>query len=157
MPKPGMEAELDEVGGEPGLGRGDAEIGDQGQTQPGADSGALHGGDDRLLGREQPHRLFVERIDARHALAADAGGRGEVGAGAERLAGRHQHADAQRTIGVDVLQRIGQLAHQLDADEVVRRPAHFEQGHMSVDAGGDFAVLVFHRFDPRRLRATTHL
>ena len=60
-----MEAELDEIGGEPRLGRGDPEVGDQRQAQARADRRALHRGDDRLRHGEQPHRLVIERIDAR--------------------------------------------------------------------------------------------
>ena len=56
-----MEAQLHEVGGEPRLGRGDPEVGHQRQAQARADRRALHRRHDRLLDREQPHRLVVER------------------------------------------------------------------------------------------------
>ena len=91
----GMKAELDEVGGEARFGRRDAEIGDQREAETGADRRALDRGDDRLLRREQPHGLDIERIDARSAPDCRCRSARQIGAGAEILAGGRKHADAQ--------------------------------------------------------------
>ena len=67
-----MDAELDEVRGEAGLGGRHAEVGDQRESETSADCGALNRGDDGLLTSEQPHAFDVERIlaGARRRLAA---------------------------------------------------------------------------------------
>lgn len=148
-----VEAQLDEVGDEPGLRRGDAEVGDEGQAQPRADRRALHGGDDGLFDREQPHRLVVERADGVHPLGPDAAGRGEVGPGAEHLAGGGQHNGAHAVVVVQPLHLVGQRLHQFDADVIVRRPVDGDRGHEAL--AFDFDFLVAHRVPPIRLRATT--
>ncbi len=89
-----MEAELGEIRGKARFGAGDAEIRGDGEAQPAADGGAMHGGDDRLLVAEDAHRLHIEMVDRqiRGGIALRllflllAFGIGEVGAGAERLA-----------------------------------------------------------------------
>jgi hypothetical protein len=155
-PEARVEAELDEVGGEAGVRRGDAEVGHHRQAEARADGRALHGGDDRLLRREQPHGLLVERID--RAQAAGAFAAHQVGAGAEVLALGLQHRAAQLDLGVDRVERVGEIAHELHGDVVVRRPV--DRHHRHVAVGGHphmFAEGFSHRLVPRRLRATTHL
>jgi len=138
MPKPGWKPSLTKLAA-------NLEIGHQGEAEARAHRRALDRRHDRLLGREQAHRLLVERIDPRHARAADAGGRGQIRPGAERLAGGAQNADAQGLVGVDIVQGVGQVAHQLDADEIIRRPINLQQGHMPLNASGNLSVLVFHQ------------
>ena len=70
-----MKAEAIEIGAEPRLLTGHAEIADEGETEPAADSRAMHRRDDRFSGAEQPDRLFVQ-VTAGSAAAALADGAG---------------------------------------------------------------------------------
>ncbi len=56
-----VQSEPAEVRDEAGGRAGDAEIGDQRQPEAAADRCAVHGGDDRCVGREQARRLLVQR------------------------------------------------------------------------------------------------
>ena len=84
-------------------------------------------------------------------LATASDRRDQIGAGAETLAGRHQHARPQVAFGVDVAERVGQVAHQLDADVVVRRPVDLQQRDMPVAAQRYLAVAFLHRFVPSKI------
>ena len=64
QPEAGMKAEPGEIGAEARLRAGDAEIRHHGKAKPAADRRAMHGGDDRLLGAEQPVALDIERRTA---------------------------------------------------------------------------------------------
>jgi hypothetical protein len=125
-----VEAELGEIRREARLGAGDAEVGRAGDAETAADGGAMHGGDDRLPGAKQTHRLLIEMV----GRAAADGGRlvvplriVEVRAGAERLALRAQHHGADAVVLVELFHGSGDLLDQLHIEEVVRRPLHFDR------------------------------
>ncbi len=68
----GVKPQLDEIGREPGLGAGNAEIGGQRQPQTGTDRRALDHGDNGLAGREQADRLVVKLAQRVVAAGAEA-------------------------------------------------------------------------------------
>src|SRR5476649_2233600 len=97
-----MEAEPREIGGKARLRAGDAEIRHHGKAEPAADRRAVHRGDNRLLGAEQPvaleiemlHRLFAVELAGPLAFLVERAAVAEIGAGAKRLALRGQHNGA---------------------------------------------------------------
>ena len=131
-----VDAEFDEVGSEPRLGSGDAEVGHQREAQAAADGGALNGADDRGLVREEAHRFPVEAAggipESILAKIAPLGafsppgarvGAGKVGSGTERLALGRQHDGAAIGAVVQHLESVPDLADKNLVEEVVRRPA----------------------------------
>ena len=83
----GVKAEPVEIGAEPRLLAGDAEIGDEREAEPAADRGAVDRADNRLLRAEQADRLLVEMPSGAAAAAflhrAGIHALREIGAGAE--------------------------------------------------------------------------
>ena len=144
-----MKTELGEVRRKTRLGAGDAEIRRDRQAKPAADRGAMHGGDERLPGAEDAHRLHIEMIDRQVGRRIALGllflflpvRVAEIGAGAERLALRRQHRGADFDVLVEFLQRIRDLVDQRDVEEIQRRPADFDQADMAVLLDADVSVL----------------
>src|SRR5690606_35264381 len=156
QPETRMDAELDEVGAEARVRTGDAEVRKHGKTEAAADRRALDRSDHRLLVREQPDGLLVQRIaPARRRTVQHRGlAPSEVGAGAKRLALRAEQYHASFGGRVDVAQRIRKVADQRMVEEVVRWTLDLQRHDMVLQAGGDVAVAVLeHRLNPHaRLR-----
>ncbi len=125
-----MKAETVEIGAEPRLLAGDAEIGDEGEAEPAADRRTLHRGDDRLFGAEEPDRLLVEVLAgaAAGALGDRAGIHAlrKIGAGAERAALGGKHDRPAIRVGVEPLERLADLGDERAVEEIMRRPAHLD-------------------------------
>jgi hypothetical protein len=104
----------------------------------------MHGGDDRLLGAEQPHGFLVEVVGR---LAADrralllAFRIVEIGAGAERFALGAENHRADAVVLVELLHRRRDLLDQLHVEEVVRRPLDLDLAD-EVRGLGDADILV---------------
>jgi hypothetical protein len=83
-----------------------------------------------------------------------------IGAGTEILPGGAQHGDAHVLLDIDNVERIGQVAHQLDADVIVRRPVNLQHRDVVLAPERDVAELVFHAYSaaccclPRRSTGT---
>ena len=129
-----MEAEPGEVGAEARLGAGDAQVRHQRQAEAAADRRAVNGADDGLGGAVQAYGLDVEvaglaGLGFLHQHVLHVGAVAELGAGAERGALRRQHDGAAGVVLVERLAGVGDLADQLDVEEVVRRPADLDGRH----------------------------
>src|SRR5262245_17668480 len=101
----------------------------------------MHCGDDRLLRREQSHRLNIERV---HSAASDTARCRKISARAEALPGRTKHVDAKVALLVDIEQCIRQIAHQLHADMVVWWPVNRQHRDMTLTLERHFTILRFH-------------
>src|SRR5271155_493733 len=64
-----MDANLDEIRSKTRLGRGDAEIRDEGQPEAAADRRSLNRRNHRLLASEEPHRFEIKWVAALRRLA----------------------------------------------------------------------------------------
>ena len=126
-----MKSEPGEVGGEPRLRAGDAEVRHHRQAQAAADRGAVHRRDDRLFGAEQPVALDIKMRGARPRSAQDVAAVAiavaEIGAGAKRLALRGQHQRAATGVVVERFERGGDFADQRDVEKIIRRPSDLDQ------------------------------
>src|SRR5262249_56976575 len=60
----GMEAQPVEIGAEPRLDAGDAEVCGEGKAEPASDGRAMDGGDPRLAGAKDPRRFLVQMLAA---------------------------------------------------------------------------------------------
>ncbi|MNZ67704.1 hypothetical protein D3C78_859590 [compost metagenome] len=125
-----MNPQAVEVGREARLLAGHAVVADQRQTQPAADSRALHHRDQRLAGAEHAYGVLVQA--ARELRIAGFFRAGEVGAGAEGLAlGLEDHHAAFRQL-VEMFQRGDQIHDQVLVEEIQRRTAEFQGGDMAL-------------------------
>src|ERR1700722_4675460 len=144
-----MKAELGEIGGEPRLRAGDAEIRRYRQAQPAADGRTMDGGDDRLLVAEDAHRLDIEVVDRKVRRRIDLGALfgllprwiAEIGAGAERLALRRQHRGADFDVAVEFLQRVRDLVDQGDVEEVQWGFSDLDEADVTVLLDADVRVI----------------
>lgn len=144
--EPGVAGQADpgEGGREAGTGGGDTYVRAQGESQPGADAGALNGRDDGLLER-------VEGFDDRVVLAAHGGERGggadgqgvcvllEVLADAEGGATRgEEDRPYRRSVGVDATHGGQEPVLHGEVECVVGRgAAQFDHGDGSVEPVAD--------------------
>ena len=135
-----MKAQAIEVRAESRLDAGDAKIRRQGQSQPAADSRALHRRDERLAGSEDAGGLLVEVLAAlvprprRRAVR-------EIRPRAEGLPLRAQHHAAAARIAIEFLERIRDLVDEGIVEVVVRRPLDLDLADV-VRRHGDADVLV---------------
>ena len=151
-----MEAEPREVGREARLRAGDAQVRHQRQAEPAADRRAVDGADDRLGGAEEAHRLDVEvarlpRLGLLDQHVLHVGAVAELGAGAEGGALGRQHDGAAGVVLVERLAGVGDLADQLDVEEVVRRPPDLDGRHHVGEIDADVLERA-HVVPPQRFR-----
>ena len=110
---------------------GHAEVGDHRQSQSAADRGAMNRRDDRLFGAKQPVAFDIKMRRARprpaQKFVAVAIAFAEICAGAKRLALRGQNQRAAPGVGVQILERGGNLADQRGVEEIIRRPPDLDQ------------------------------
>jgi hypothetical protein len=126
----GMNPEPYEIRRKSSLGRHYAKVGDQRQPESSTDRCALNCGYHRLLRREQPDGMLVERV---HATGWDRGAM-EVGASAKRLAFRRQHQCTARGLFIQGVESIGDIADQLNVEIIVWRAMNLHVGDMPVQA-----------------------
>src|SRR5450432_1507829 len=144
-----MKAELGEVGREARLGTGDAEIGGERQPQSAADRRAMDRGHDRLLVAEDAHRLDIEMVDRQVRGRIGLGALllllplriAEIGAGAKRLALGGENRASDFDVGIERLQRVGDLVDQLDVEEIKRWFTDLDQADMAVLLDADICVV----------------
>ena len=135
----GMEAEPVEIGAEPRLAAGDAEIGHQREAEPAADRRAVDRADDRLFrcgtGGSPPCRDACRRRCApipapcRYPSAS----RNRRRRRNERPSAR-EHDRAAGRVGVDPLEGLADLGDQRRVEEIIRRPADFDRRDEAVEA-----------------------
>ena len=141
-----MDADLDEVRGETSVCGCHPEVRHQRESEASANRGVLERGDDGLLTSEQPHSLDVQRIftSARRRLAALRIAIRKVRARAERLALGTEHQGAALGLIVERLEGVGEIANQIEVEEIVGRPVNLELGYIAVERYGYVAIFWFH-------------
>jgi hypothetical protein len=121
-----VEPEPREIAHEAGLGRGDAEVGDERESEPAAHGSSLDGGHTRQRGAGDAGGDGVEALGVgRLGVAA------QVGAGAEVLALAAQHGGPAVGVPAETFERLGQGREHVDVEEVVGRPVDLHEGHVA--------------------------
>src|SRR5215831_21258789 len=135
-----MEAQPVEIGAEPRLDAGDAEVCGEGKAEPASDGRAMDGGDPRLAGAEYPRRFLVEMLAA---LAPRSRGRAvrEVRARAEGLALCTEDYGAAPGVTIELLESVRDLVDESVVEVVVGWPLDLDLAHV-IGRHGDADVLI---------------
>ena len=141
QPEALVDPEAGEVGAEASLGARDAQVGRERQAQTAADGGSVDGRHPRQVDGAEPGGGGVQPLGGEPtetvATAAVVAAAAEVGAGAERLPLRREHAAPDVEVAGALVEGVGDGLDHLQREVVVGRSLQLHEQHVPVAFGPD--------------------